>query len=188
MAATITRRQPQIVNSTLNAAKPLFRGGPEEPWVKETAGQTYKVADLVYLDANGTIAICTNAAGVENSAILGLAVQPATGVTGTNAYVEVIRPDSIVEMNIYHGTPASAALTQAMLGQVCQVKLVSGVWVVDIETAIATIEGAAAALAKAQIVGFVNAVGDFYARVLVKFLPFTIQTNGAGLVRNLQGA
>jgi hypothetical protein len=189
--ATMTRIQPSFWGSGIHAPS-NFVGGPEANWFKETASQTYGIGDLLYLDSNGTVAICTNSSNKLNSAIAGIATKAATGTTGTAVHMKVIQPTDIYCMNVYHGTAASAITAQTQLGVSYGIILNSSKWAVDIENT--TIEDGTTALGKVTVVGFPVyspdgvrcAIGDTYGLVLVKFLPFTIATDGSPFTRNLQ--
>lgn len=215
MANTMKLINPQLVGTNLGGsviAPGQFgnQAGTEENEYKETASQTYGVGDLVYLDTNGTVAICTTTAGatggnVLNSAVLGQAEKAATGTTGAQAVGHFIRPDDIYIMNIYHHTAASATSNQNQLGTVRGIqKTVSTdntqsavVWAVDIENAV---ENTTLSNAYVQIVGFPKTgtlsdgtltqsgagPGDTYGLVYVKFLPYSIASNGSTFRRNLQ--
>src|SRR5260370_111721 len=127
--------QPQYI-LPLPGTQPIVRGGPEEPWYKETASQTYGVGDLVYLDSNGTVAICTVASLQLNSAILGQPTRPASGVTGTQVEFHAIHPNDIYVMQAWHGTPASAVFAQTDMGLTFNVIKPTaapgtGTWMVD---------------------------------------------------------
>jgi hypothetical protein len=157
-----------------------------EGYFKETASQTYIDGDLIYLDSNGTIAICTVATvgGVSqlNSQILGQPDSAATGVAGTTVGFQVIQPTSVYTMNVFHSTQASAVTTQAMLGTKRNiVKSAAGLWHVDITNAFAN------TVPSVTIVGFpqsgldtngnfINnaAVADVYGLVAVRFNPFYV--------------
>lgn len=216
MANTLQVINPIWQYSSLPGTMPWLRGDAQktgtENFFKETAGQTYTVGDLVYLDSNGTVALCTNSSNNLNSAIAGQAETPATGVTGAPVLIRAIRRDDIFRMSVWHSTAASAVLALTQLGVVYRVRydtaaLVAGTggkWVVDIENT--TIEDTTHALGKVQVVGFyqgevftndspsksvqpsVNsgAFTDIYGQVLVKFIDFTIETDGGNIVRNLQ--
>lgn len=190
-----------------------MRGGPEATWLKETAAQTYGVGDLVYVDSNGTVAICTVSTFNLNSAVLGIATKAATGVTGANAFVRLITPQDSFVMNIFHTTAASAVTAQTQYGQVYAVRkndavqptgtgtgaAGSGKWVVDLVT---TPEGTGVALARVKVVGFLlspdmeilsgtgvyaqPALGDIYGPVIVRFVSSSIGTDGTQFIRVLQ--
>lgn len=154
------------------------------------------VGDLIYLDSNGTLAVCGVTSTKLNTAIAGQACEAATGVTGTAVKFRAIRPDDIYAMNVFHATAASAITAQTQMGSVFGIikPTASGSkWQVDIENT--TTEDGTTALAKVMVVGFpsinpadgvANTIGDIYGLVLVRFLPFTIATDGAPFTRNLQ--
>jgi hypothetical protein len=165
------------------------------PYIKETASQSYAVGDLVYLDSNGTIAICTNTSQKLNSQILGQAARAASGTTGAPTYVQVIRPCDVFIMNVFHGTPASSVTALTQLGVVYGIfkhTTTSNRFTVDIQNT--TVEDGTTALAKVRVVGFptgtyngaVQAIGDTNGLVLVQFITFSIETDGGNIVRNLQ--
>lgn len=198
--ATLTRAQPFWFGNNLNATCPLMAGGPEYPHFKETAGQTFRIGDLIYLDTNGTLAVCTLTGSVLNSKIAGIATKAASGVTGDQVYFHAIRPDDIWCMNVMHGTPASAITAQTQLGSVFGVRkdTVSGngtlIWSVDIENAVT---GATADLARVKVVGFPlknpfdagsltrPAIGDVYGLVLVQFIMNACDTDGNPSLDNI---
>jgi hypothetical protein len=189
--ATMTRMQPYYVGSTIHQS-PKFVGGGEGPEFIEVASSTWGVGDLLYLDSNGKLAICTTSSSKLNSAIAGQATKAATGTTSAAVHFRAIRPDDLFVMNVYHGTAASAVTNQNQVGVTYGIILNSSKWHVDIENT--TIEDGTTALGKVQIVGFPTyspdsvrcTIGDTYGLVLVKFLPFTIATDGSPFTRNLQ--
>jgi hypothetical protein len=174
--------QPQIVGSNLNDTHALFAGGREEPEFVEGASAAFNVGDFIYL-TSGKLQICGNAGGLLNTQIAGLAKNKSTGVTDTQTHFEVIRPDTLIQMNIYHGTIGSAVLARAQLGVVYAIKLVSSVWVCDIES---TAEDATTKLGKFKVCKFRDKIGDTYGRVLGVIVPFTQETDGGSNLRNLQ--
>ncbi len=216
MANTLAVINPIWQYSSLPGTMPWLRGDAQktgtENYFKETAGQTYTVGDLIYLDSNGTVALCTNSSNNLNSAIAGQAETPATGVTGTPVLLRAIRRDDVFRMSVWHSTAASAVLALTQLGVVYRVRYdtaalpagTAGKWVVDIENT--TVEDATTALARVQVVGFyqgrvftndspskevdpsVNsgAFTDIYGQVLVKFLDFSIASDGSPFTRVLQ--
>jgi hypothetical protein len=179
-------------------------------WVKETAGQTFGIGDLVYFDSNGTVAICGVTSFNLNTAILGIAQTAATGVTGASVRVRVISPNDRFLMNIFHTTAASAVTAQTQLGTPVIYALrnnaaalptgTTGKWVVDLTT---TPESAGVNLGRVVITGFLlapdvaplattgvyasPAIGDIYAPVIVKFLPVVMASDGASHLYALQG-
>jgi hypothetical protein len=181
----------------------------EGTYLKETAGQTFGVDDFVYIDTNGTVAICTTSTNQMNSAIAGLAGQKASGVTGNPVLLNKVRPDQVYRMSVWHSTAASAVAGQASLGGVYAIFNLStvppvgtgGKWAVDIEN-FANIEDATHALARVQVIGFyqgrvftndtpskevdANYLTDIYGQVLVKILPFSIASDGSPFTRIIQ--
>jgi len=188
------------MGDVFNSAHPLMAGGPEYPYFKETAGQTFKAGDLLYLDTNGTVAICTLTGQQLNSKIVGQATKDASGVTGTQVYFRVIRPDGIWCMNVMHATAASAVTALTQLGALFGLRkdTVTGngtnIWSVDIENAVT---GATADLARVKVVGFPlknpfdagtltrPAIGDIYGLVLVQFIMNASDTDGNPSLMNI---
>jgi hypothetical protein len=201
--ATHTYVNPIYWKGTSNSG-PLFRGyggpalttGGENTTLKETAGQTYRVGDLVYIDSNGTVAIVTESTDTVNSAILGQAAKAATGVTGAPAYVMCWRPEDRYLMQVIHGTAASAVTALTQRGQIYSIKKdESGndTYHVDIETT--TVEDGSIAIARVQVVDFpegeiingvLSTIGDLKGWVIVKPLEFSIGSDGDPRVRCLQ--
>lgn len=186
---------PLFQGLALGQVANIVAGDGENPTLKETASQTYRVGDLVYKDSNGTVALVTESTDTVDSPILGQAAKPASGSTGEPAYVLVWREEDRFLMQVFHATPASAvtALTQNGVSYPI-IKDESGndTYHVDITT---TGESATVALLKVMVVGFpegqiingiVSTVGDRYGWVIVKPLPFSIGTDGAPISRNLQ--
>jgi hypothetical protein len=191
-----------------------------ETYYKETASQTFGVGDLVYLDSNGTVAICTTTSHKLNSPILGIAEQAATGVTGSQVRVRVIHPNDVFVMNGFHTTVASSVSVQTQLqpnvpfgiymDTAAPATGTGGKWTVDL---INTSPETGGTLARLQVVGFVlspdqeivlasgltatagttagsyvgPAIGDAYPPLLVRFLPFSIQSDGSAHAYVLQG-
>lgn len=176
---------------------PTITSGGENPTLKETASQTYRIGDLVYKDSNGTVAIVTESTDTVNSAILGQAARAASGngVTQPPAYVQVWRPEDRFLMQVFHATPALAvtALTQNGLSYpIIKDENGNDTYHVDLAT---TGESGTVALMKVMVVGFpegdiingvVSTVGDTYGWVIVKPLEFTIASDGDPFTRNLQ--
>lgn len=203
MASTLAFIQPRLLNSDIIGAQPNVRGGAAKPHFKETAAQSWVAGDLIYQDASlHTLSKCTlNGTPLLSSTIAGIANKAATGVTGTAVQFHMITPWNKYLMNVYHGTPASAVIAQTHLGgnAVFGITNVSGSsnrWVVDLEHT--TLEDATTALARVKICDIYTgiaidstgnqvqaAIGDTYGLAMVHFLPFSIQTNGAGIVRCL---
>jgi hypothetical protein len=164
----------------------------------EAASQTYSKGDLIYVNTAGAVAVCTDNASTTfqlDSEIAGIAMKAATGVTGTRVMFMPIRAGDVFIMNVYHGTAASAVTSLAHIGDLFAIRRASvtatGKWHVDLQGT--TIEDATVAVAKARIIGFprfygtaTNTIGDIYGYAYVTFLPYTIATDGAPHVRNLQ--
>jgi hypothetical protein len=200
--ATHTYVNPIYWKSTDNAG-PIYKGyagpalttGGENPTLKETASQSYRVGDLVYIDSNGTVAIVTESTDTVNSAILGQAARAATGVTGAPTYVQCWRPEDRYLMQVYHATPASAVTALTQRGQVYSIiKDESGndTYHVDIET---DPESGTVALARVMVVDFpegqiingvLSTIGDLKGWVIVKPLEFSIAEDGTPFTRILQ--
>lgn len=184
--ATQTLIQPYWIGNTMNATEPLYRGGfgvKEEPYVVETASQTYGVGDLIYFDSSGTLALCTNSGGKSDSAIAGQAIKAASGTTGAQVRFLAIRPDDLFVMNIYHATAASAVGTLAMIGTRKGIFTASSKWHIDITNAV---EGSANALARVRILGYpshapdgtANVYTDIYALAIVQFVARSSANTG----------
>lgn len=183
-------------------------GGAEMPLFKETASQSYKVNDLVYLDSNGTVAICTTTSHKLNSAVLGLAQTAATGVTGAQVKVRPITRNDRFLVSVFHTTAASAVTAQTQLGGIYGLYYdtaalptgTTGLWCLDLVNTSPETGGALAYVQVVQIPttgifkplsgtggSFANpAIGDVYAPVVVKFLPLSIQSDGSTHRYNLQ--
>lgn len=162
--------------------QPVQHGGAEENFYKETASQTYKVNDLIYLDGNGTVAVCTvattNSVDQLSSAVLGLASSAATGTTNTAVKFNAIAPNQTYIMNAFHPTKASAVFAQSDLGTLRNVcKSAAGLWHVDVRNAVVY------TLPQVRIVGFPKAgldtngnyvsnaaVADVYGLAYVQFV------------------
>lgn len=178
------------------------------------------MGDLVYLDSNGTVAICGTTSHKLNTPILGVAQQAATGVTGNQVRVRVINPSDVWVMNGFHTTVATSASAQTMLQPNVPFGIyydtaalptgTGGKWCVDL---INTSPETGGTLARLQVVGFVldpdtdivltsglattagsiggsylgPAIGDGFPPLLVKFLPFSVQSDGSAHTYNLQG-
>lgn len=175
---------PCTLATNMAGTQPIQHGGAEENFFKETASQTYKVNDLIYLDSNGTVAVCTvattNSVDQLSSAILGLAEQAASGTTGTAVKFNAINPNQTYIMNAFHPTKASAVFAQTDLGTLRNVcKSAAGLWHVDVRNALVY------TLPQVRIVGFPKAgldtngayvsnaaVADVYGLAYVQFVPF----------------
>ncbi len=182
-------------------------GGPEFPYVKETASQAYANDDLLYFDTNGTIAICTVDGGTPtllNVGIAGQASKAATGTTGASVLLFPIRSSDLFIGNVHHETVGSAitALTDlapaTRTRAICKSSTVptgapaGTTWRVSKDAAA---EGAADATGHVTIVGFplrsrvggvLSAIGDTYGLVLFRFNDWSLASDGNPNVRVLQ--
>lgn len=170
-------------------------GGPEYPLIKETAAQTYGAGDLVYGDANGTIAICTVDGGTPtllNSQVAGQASKAATGTTGSSVLLFAIRNDERFFMNIHHETPASAVGAQTDLFDQLAVCKSGGFWKASKDAAA---ESASLSNGHVTVIGFalrhpvggtIIALTDIYPLAMVKFNTWSIATDGNPNQRVLQ--
>lgn len=209
MANTMQLIQPQLANTALPGVEPLQQGGAEQPWFKETASQTWGIGDLIYIDTNGTLAICTNGSGITNgnvlsSVVAGQAQAAASGTTGKAVSFHAIRSDDVYIMNVFHATLASAVLAATLVGTRKGIRytvsgdgagITTGIWCVDLQNAVESTNNAGAYV---KIVGFpqtgVNSAGtvvnttttDTYGLVYVQFLPFSIYNTFATIRYNLQ--
>jgi len=129
----------------------------------EAAGQSFKRGQFVYL-ASGKVTACADDA----AAILGMALKDASTVTDTDVPVALADANTLYEMCVYHGTPASAitAITQVGVNYALQVD--DNKCYVDIEDT-----GNDAFVVE----GFspVDAIGDQYGRVFVRVLAAASQ-------------
>lgn len=195
MSVTQNIFQPIAQRSLVPSAPPLIVGGLEAQGYVETASQTYGVADLLYLDSNGTVAKCTvDGSARLNSKVLGLAEQAAVGTAGTPAKVRVLTPWDVVLMNVYHATLASSVTAQTQLGTVLPIQLVNSIWRVDLT--VASPEGNGVKQGYVTVVGFPttapdgtkSTIGDTHGLVWVRFNEWTISADGVAQLRILQGA
>lgn len=83
----------------------------------EAASQSFKAGDLVIL-SSGKVAISVAAGNSldTDTKILGMALEPATGVTDTMVSVLVFLGSVSMDLPVYHGTPASAVTAVANNG------------------------------------------------------------------------
>ena len=184
-------------------APPPIADGNTYKSLIETALQTYKQNDLVYIDSNGTIAIATTSSGKQDSALLGQAARAATGTTGAAAYVIPFRPGDVYAFNLWHSTAASAVGTQAtyavknygLFWDANPLGTGTGTnskWVVDLVNT--TTEDGSVALAKVKVIdcpafafdGATNVIGDIYAVVHCIIMPFSLATDGTPRNSNMQ--
>lgn len=154
-----------------------FRGGIEETgFLREDASQTWDAGALLRADDDGDIEIAVGSEGTVGAFAL-QAMEDATGTEGSDVFGAVLDPRDIYVANVYHATAASALTNRNQLNGVYAVKLVSGLWHVDIEN---TAEDATTSNGCVQVVGFYDedALGDVYGRVLVKFIQYSLASDG----------
>lgn len=193
--ATFALQQIRYKRSVAGGVEPVVIGGPEWPSIIETASQSYPLGGLVYIDSNGTIAICTNSSGL-TSEVLGQAMKAATGTTGAAAYVRPIRTTDRFIANLYHSTAATAVSALAKINVMYNLILINGKWHVDVENT--TVEDGSTAKATVKVLGFEkegfnstgqwieHTIGDIYAPAEIQFLSLSIGTDGDPRRRNLQ--
>lgn len=138
----------------------------------EAASQSFVEGDLVYLVA-GLVTVCATAGDPQdiNTVVLGIAARDASGTTNTSIPVYVIRPDTIVYLNV-KTDGADHVLLQGNFGQPYGVyKAASNVWSLNINES--TLK-----LATAISVAEGSVVGDTNAIVGCKFVPQMLQEGG----------
>lgn len=188
--ATITPQLPRFIGNERSGGHPIIRGGVNEDYIQEAAGQTYKAGDFV-TPSSGQIAIAgtgtvNSVANVLNVPVLGIALKAAGGVQGAYAAYQQIDGDSWLAMSVYHSTEASAVTALAQLFTKRQIIRRNGIWYVDIENAVQ------AASEHVEIVGFMGDpntgivnIGDVYGVVKVRVLPLYYSS---GLQLGIAGA
>ena len=175
-------------------------GGAEQPWFKEETSQTWKAGSLVYGNASGNVAICTNASQQLDGVILGQAqtigrnLSAAAAGSPTSPFmVRPIRPTDIFVANAYH-TNGTQVTAQTDLYDIKGLYYVAatGLWHVDYVNAV---EGATDSLGRVIIIGFPdyvdgvqNTIGDILGYVLVRFLAMSTASDGVPNQRILQYA
>jgi hypothetical protein len=127
-------------------------------WVPEAAAQSFKEGEFVYL-ASGKATACASDA----TAIYGLALKDASGVT--DALIPVAVADNLneFEMSVFHGTPASAVTAITQVGSKFALEVVSNEHSVDISN---TTDLAF----QVQAISAKDEIGETYGRVIVKVL------------------
>jgi hypothetical protein len=197
--ATQSVTQPTYRGNFYGLKTPTW-GGIEKPsFAIETASQTYTVGDLIYIDTNGTMAICTVSSDLANGFIAGQATKKATGTTGAAVHFRPIIPGDLYNINLFHTTAASAVGTQAIFGTVKGLFWKAGAlgsnsnsnWVID---HINAVEGGADSNARVRVIdcpqrrtdGTLNAVTDIYARLTCMFLNYSLASDGNPNQRVLQ--
>jgi hypothetical protein len=145
----------------------IASGNPTIVHEPEAAGtQAFKRGQLVYLVAGLVTEVASN--GV---VIYGMAMHDASGTTSTDCEIALISEDTILRGTVYEdGGGTNDTIAVADKG----VKY--AVVVVGDHTCVDTGDTGYDALV---IVGFIDAVGDIYPKVLFKVLPEAIQGGAA---------
>ena len=106
----------------------------ENVW-KGDGATTYVNGQLLKKTASGTVAPAT--ADHATAGIHCIFADPsATAVTSDFVTIREINDDTVFECQIHHDTPASAVGAQASIGDRHPIVISSGIWGVDIETAV----------------------------------------------------
>ena len=138
---------------------------PEIRDFPEAASQSFVTGDLVYLTSNA-LTVC----GADPAAILGFALAPASGTTGTMIPVWVIKGGHTYLMNVYHATATSATFSDnSGIDTAYEIaSYAAGKWVVDISATSST---------RGTIIAYESASekGNIYMRVWFKFLIANLQ-------------
>lgn len=180
---------------SLGTAHNFLLGGGEQPEYIEAATQSWKAGSLVYGDADGKIAICTNASQILDSEVLGQAVSAATGTTNSQVRLRPILPTDVFIANVYHTVAASAVTAQTDLYDIRGLYYVTATGLWHLDGTGATIQSTTVANATVRVVGFpdrvdgaVNTIGDIYGFAFVRFLTWAIGDDGLPQRRVLQFA
>ena len=96
-----------------------------EDTVEAAGTQAYQAGNLVKVAASGAV---TEMSTADATAILGVAVTTATGVTSTKAIVSIVEPGDILEMSLVNNS------TTLVLGQLSDLYKKYGVYVSGHET------------------------------------------------------
>lgn len=195
MATAITSITDGRLGLIGGTAKDAFGMSLRNQSYPEAASQTFKgKKHLVYLNTSGQVVAyvkdgATSAtaadAGTVISApnLLGIAQADASGTTNTLVPVQVFSSQTVLELPVYHSTPASAVTAYAQVGQTSKLYYVRDTttgcfnYFVSVISTDLVAQGDIATDSNqdvhCQIVGVSprNAVGTQYGRVFVKFLP-----------------
>lgn len=196
--ATQSVTQPTYMGNFYGLKTPMW-GGIEKPsFAIETASQSWTVGDLIYIDTNGTMAICTVSSDRMDGFIAGQATKKATGTTGAAVHFRPIIHGDLYNMNLFHTTPASAVGTQAIFDDVRGLWWKAGAlgsntnsnWVVDM---INTVEGSTDTSGRVRIIdcpqrrsdGTLNVITDIYARVKCLMLSYSSANTGTAATKRV---
>lgn len=132
----------------------------------ETASQTFKEGQPVYITTAGRITAC--AAGAQ--AFLGIAAMDAQGTVDLKTAVDVIKPGDWFVGNVYHATAASAVCADASVGLKYGFTVTSNIGVVNI---------ADVSTVGVKIVARMpeDSATDVYARVVFAFISTYVQSD-----------
>ena len=153
----------------------------------EAAAQVFKKGDLVYFDAAGQLNLCGDAP----AAVLGIALQDATGVTATECPVAVINSKTKITASVGTTTvPIAAGVLAAVVGDTRKLyKSAAGKWAVAEAAAGAgdfLIVDRAEDVPNGALV--YRAMGYLNAEVLQSEYGGTFITDGTSVVRNVSGS
>ena len=180
------------------AGKSFILDGPRDG-ILEAASQTYKAGELVYW-ASGLVTAVTESSNQVTAPILGQALKAGANVAAalTSPKVRIIHPGDVYLANFFHSTPASAVIAQDNIGTVYGLWKSStsdrtlGFCYVD-GNSVSTVEDGTHALGRVQVVGIpdsvdgvANAIGDTYGFLLVRFLMYSLASDGNPNQRLLQ--
>lgn len=137
----------------------MLNGFPEPvgPY-PEAANQTFKWGDLVYMNG-GYLTIC----GADPASVLGIAKQDGHNTTA-GLYkddVLLITHDTLILMQVHHGTPANAVIEAADLMADYGIAVSGNIWYVDKEETTNK---------RVRIIEFYDELGTLNGRVAVQFL------------------
>ena len=164
--ATLSIKRTGALVKTTSGRNPRIIGH-----LKEANSQSFVVGDLVYV-SSGAVTAC----GADPSTILGIALKAATNTTTTNIVIPVLVLDgeTSFSMSVYHGTAASATLsdnTTQLSSAYGIVKSAAGKWCVDLsETSSTRVE-----IMDYPVQG--EALGDIYMQVMCKVLAANRQAS-----------
>jgi hypothetical protein len=101
---------------------------PELMTLPEAASQSFKKGELVYL-VSGAVTVCA----ADATAIYGIAMEDASGVTSADIVIQPITPDCIVRMRLtQNGTDALTSDTDADIGVAFATYVASNVHYADL--------------------------------------------------------
>jgi hypothetical protein len=164
MATLSIKRTGQLVRTTSGRQPRIYAK------CKEANSSTFVVGDLVYITSQA-VTVC----GSDPSTIAGIALKAGSNTTTANKYIPILVLDGDTEfsMSLYHGTAASATVSDESLKLSVAygiVKVAAGKWAVDLsETGSTRVE-----ILDYPVQG--EALGDIYMQVMCKVLAANRQT------------